>query len=200
MENRVKMWILGTTFIVTSGLIYFLFLAAWLNFFLFVGYIFWVRAMIGFLALGVGAYYLHDYRKNREGACKVTGGEKKKKVFERIKEVVQTKNFAFAMVGIMILAIAVNMVELVCSAGLPAVYTQVLSLSGFPVWQYYLYLIFYILIFMLDDLVVFGIAMITLRSIGLSGKYARLSHLIGGIIMLIIGILLLFKPEWLMFG
>ncbi len=53
---------------------------------------------------------------------------------------------------------------------------------------------------MLDDLVVFALAMITLRSIGINTKYTRYSHLVGGIVMLVIGIIMLFRPELLMFG
>ena len=105
-----------------------------------------------------------------------------------------------ALVGIVVLAFAVNLVELICSAGLPAVYTQVLFLSNLARWQYYFYILFYIFIFMLDDLLIFFIAMTTLRLTGLTTKYSRWSHLIGGILMLIIGLLLIFKPEWLMFG
>jgi len=92
------------------------------------------------------------------------------------------------------------LVELICSAGLPAVYTQVLALSDLASWQYYSYLALYILIFLIDDILVFVIAMVTLQVTGLSSKYSRYSNLIGGIIMLIIGLLLIFKPEWLMFG
>jgi len=105
-----------------------------------------------------------------------------------------------ALLGIILLAVAVNAVELVCSAGLPAIYTQVLALANLPTWQYYLYLIFYVIIFMIDDLFVFFAAMITLRVTGIQTKYARYSHLIGGLLMLVIGLLLLFKPGLLMFG
>lgn len=200
MRDRMKMWILGGAFILASGVVYFLFLAAWLNMFIFLGFVSWVRAGIGLFALGVGVYYLRDYCVNKAGGCKISGDEKKKRVLERLGKIVRMKNFLVALAGIMALAVAVNMVELVCSAGLPAVYTQVLSLTVMPTWQHYLYLMFYILIFMLDDVAVFVVAMITLRAVGISGKYARYSHLVGGVVMLMIGILMLVKPEWLMFG
>ena len=200
MKDRRRMWILGTAFIVTSAVIYFLFLSAWLNFFLFVGYSTWVRYLIGVVALGAGGYYLYDYIKNKDGNCRVTGSEKRQQVFNKLKEIASQQQFCLALLGIILLAIAVNMVELVCSAGLPAVYTQVLSYAKLPGWQYYSYLILYILVFMLDDLFVFFTAMITLKAVGLEGKYSRYSHLIGGILILLIGILMLFKPEWLMFG
>jgi thiol-disulfide isomerase/thioredoxin len=200
MNDRKRMWILGTTFIFVSGLVYFLFLSAWLNLFLIIGYLVWVRALIGVVAIFAGYLYLKDFWVNKDGACQISGGEQKQKVFTKLKEITQKQQLWLALSGIALLAIAVNMVELICSAGLPAIFTQVLSLSDLPIWQYYLYLVVYVIIFMLDDLFVFFMAMFTLKSIGVDGKYSRYSHLIGGILMLIIGVLLLVKPEWLMFG
>ncbi|MBU0572219.1 hypothetical protein KKH23_00940 [Patescibacteria group bacterium] len=200
MKDRRRMWILGTTFIITSAFVYFLFLTAWLNFFLILGFVFWVRIAIGLVALGAGIYNLRDYYINRDGACKVTGDEKRKKTFDKLKNITHEKKFILAFGGIILLAFAVNLVELVCSAGLPAVYTQILSINDLPSGQYYLYILIYIFFFMIDDLFVFAIAMITLHAVGVQSKYARLSRLIGGILMLIIGGLLLFKPEILMFG
>jgi hypothetical protein len=53
---------------------------------------------------------------------------------------------------------------------------------------------------MLDDLIVFIISMVTLQVTGMTSKYSRFSHLIGGILMLILGALLILRPELLMFG
>ncbi len=200
MQDKRRMWIIGTTFIVTSAFIYFLFLSAWLHLFLFLGYIVWVRLAVALVALGAGVYYLWDFWKNREGTCSLANNKERKLVFDRLKTLTQSKKFVMAIIGIALLAIAVNMVELICSAGLPAVYTNILSLSKLTSWQYYAYLVFYILVFMMDDLFVFFAAMITLKSVHADSKLARYSHLIGGMLMAIIGLLLIFKPGWLMFG
>lgn len=200
MSDKKKMWILGGAFILTSAAVYFLFLAAWLNLLLFIGFIATVRIIIGLVAIGGGIYNLREYKNNPEGTCKVTSNEKRKKTFEKLKEITQNKKFYMAVLGIILLAIAVNLVELVCSAGLPAVFTQILTLSHLPKWQYYLYLLLYILFFMLDDFIVFFVSMRALQITGISTKYSRFSHLIGGILMLIIGLLLILKPELLMFG
>jgi len=200
MKDRKRMWALGIAFIASSAFIYFLFLSAWLNLFLFLGFVVWVRVLIGLAALAAGGYYLKDYLVNKQGSCSIMGDAKRRKIFEKIRSIIQKRWFILALGGIILLAAAVNLVELICSAGLPAIYTKILSLSNLPAWQYYLYLVFYILIFILDDLLVFFTAMITLRVTGIGGKYSRFSHLIGGILMLAIGLLLLFKPEWLMFG
>jgi glutaredoxin len=200
MKNKKRMWILGLAFIISSGVVYFLFLSAWLNLFLFLGFLSWVKISIGLVALASGGYHLYDAWKNRDGGCHVTGSEKRRKIFLRLQTIVTENKFWLALGGIMLLAFAVNLVELVCSAGLPAVYTQVLALSNLALWQHYAYLVFYVLIFMLDDVVVFFIAMTTLQMKALSSRYTRYAGVIGGVAMLVIGLLLLFKPEWIMFG
>jgi hypothetical protein len=200
MKDRRRMWLLGTAFVATSAFVYFLFLVAWLNLFLLLGYVFWVRVLVGLVALGAGAYYVRDYFVNKGGGCEVVKEGRRERVFGAIREVIRKRSLLLALLGIIALAVAVNLVELVCSVGLPAVYTRVLSLSQLPPWQYYLYLLFYILIFMLDDLAVFFLAMTTLKMVGIQTRYTRYCRLAGGALIVIIGLILLFKPEVLMFG
>ncbi|NMB47850.1 thioredoxin family protein [Candidatus Kuenenbacteria bacterium] len=200
MQNRKRMWILGIVFIITSALVYFLFMSAWLNLILFLGFVFWVRIIIGILALLGGGYNLKEFLFNKNSGCKVTGDEKRQRMFQKIKIIIGQRSFWLAIGGIIILALLVNLVELICSAGLPAVYTQVLALTALSKVQYYFYIALYIFVFMLDDLFVFFVAMITLQMTGITTKYTRLSKLIGALLMIFIGLLLVFKPEWLMFG
>jgi len=200
LKDRKRMWILGIVFIATSAFVYFLFMAAWLNFILFIGMVTWVRAIIGLVALGGGIYNLREYVVNKDANCKVTNKDKRQKVFQRLKDITHKESFILAIGGIILLAFAVNLVEAVCSAGLPAVYTQILSLNDLSKVQYYFYILLYIFFFMLDDLIIFFIAMTTLHMTGASKKYSRWSNLIGGILMVVLGLLLIFKPELLMFG
>ena len=199
MHDKKRMWILGSAFIISSAVIYFMFMAAWLHLILFIGFIFWIRLAIGMLSMTAGMYNLREYFTNKDNACKVTRGKERRRVFDAIKSFTKEKHFLLALLGIIILAAAVNVVELICSAGLPVIYTQILSLSNLSIGQYYLYLLLYIFIFMLDDLFVFIISIKTLELTGVTTKYSRLSHFVGGIIMLAIGLILIFKPELLMF-
>jgi hypothetical protein len=200
MQDRFRMWTLGAAFIAGSALVYFLFMAAWLNFLLFIGAVVWVRAAVGLVALGGGFYYLREYFRSPDAACPVTAPQARRRVFESLRALANERRFWLALAGILALAFAVNLVELICSAGLPAVYTQVLALSSLPAWQYYGYLALYILVFMLDDLFVFVVAMKTLQIAGVTGAYSRFSHLAGGIVLFAVGALLLLRPEWLMFA
>jgi len=199
LKDKKKLIILGSTFIFVSGLVYFFFLSAWLNVFFFLGFVPWIRFIIGVVAIVSGVLHLRDYNLKRTG-CKATDKKKRKKVFTQMQAIINARSFWIALLGISVLAVSVNMLELVCSAGLPAIYTQALSLSNLATWQYYAYLFLYILVFMLDDLAIFLIAVFTWHTVGVSSKFSRYSNLIGGIIILLLGILLIFKPEWVMFG
>ncbi|MCL4502000.1 MAG: hypothetical protein M1438_09100 [Deltaproteobacteria bacterium] len=200
LEDRRKMWLFGGTFIATSGVIYFLFMTAWLNFLIFVGFIKWVRIIIGGVALLAGFYNLREYLTNRAGVCKLEAGEGRLRRLEKIKEAVHGQKFWLALGGIILLAFAVNLVELLCSAGFPVIYLQILSLNQLPFWQYYLYMVLYIFMYMLDDMIIFVAAMVTLQLLGVGTEYKQASNLVGGVLMLILGILLIFRPQALMFG
>jgi hypothetical protein len=100
----------------------------------------------------------------------------------------------------MVFAVGVNFIELLCSAGIPAVYTQVLALTPMTRWKHHLWLGLYVLIFLADDLAIFAGAMLTLQVTGGAGRYAHHAQLVGGIALLVVGVLLITRPEWLYLG
>lgn len=200
LKERRRMWLLGGTFIVVSAGVYFLFMAAWLNLLTFLGLIGWVRLLVGLVSIVAGFYNLKEFFLGQPGVCKVTNDSRRQRVFQKLKDVTHRQHLWLALGGIIVLAFMVNLVELLCSASLPVVYLQVLTLNNLPAWQYYLYITLYIFIFMLDDLIVFVVAMTTLQFTGLTGKFSRQAHLWGGLGMLVLGLLLIFRPEWLQFG
>jgi len=202
MKDKKKMWILGITFLATSALIYLLFMAAWLKVAVSFSSITWIRLLISLVAI-IGSYVnISSYLKARknDAGCEVVDDKKRKKIFTKIKEITLEKKFILSILGIMALAVSVNMIELACSAGLPLIFTQVLALNDLSTVRYIIYLLLYILFFLLDDIIIFTVAMLTLNIKGISSKYGKYSHLIGGIVMLIIAALMIFKPEWLMFN
>ena len=203
MKDKKKMWILGLTFLGTSALVYLLIMAAWLKVAVSFTTIKWVRILISLVAFIGGIINLNSYRKSikeKTDGCSVVDDKKRKKTFKKIKEIVHEKKFILSLIGIISLAVSVNLIELACSAGLPLVFTQILALNDLSTFEYSIYMILYILFFLLDDLVIFVVSMVTLNTKGISSKYGKYSHLVGGIIMVLIGILMIFKPEWLMFN
>ncbi len=203
-RSRKRMWLIGGTFIAVSGIVYYLILAAWLNLFLVISYVNITRIIIGIFAVGVGIWQIKNFITFHPGLCKVLGLssriEARLKLKERAEKIA-TSPLTLAMIGgVIILALGVNLVEFFCSAGLPAIYTRILTLSGLNQLTYYLYLLLYTFIFMLDDIIIFSVAVITLNRFGFTEKYNYWTTLIGGLIILLLGALLIFKPEILMFG
>ena len=200
MRNRARMWLLGTAFIAASAFVYFLFMAAWLNIILFFGLLVWVRVGIGLIALAGGVFSIWDVLSSKEISCKMNGDDRRREFRIRLRKVIGQHSLLLSLAGIALLAFMVNLVELVCSAGFPAIYTQVLSLNALPAWKYYAYILLYILFFMIDDMFVFAAAMLTLEVTGATTTYVRWARLLGGVLMLLVGTLLIFRPQWLMFG
>ena len=201
MKDKKRMWSLGLAFIITSSLIYFLFMVAWLNITSIITKVTLFRTIIAIIALIGGSINFYSYLKTRkETGCNVIDDKKRAKIFDKIKKFTHEKSFILALLGIISLAITVNLVELACSAGLPVMYIEILNMNNLSNLEYYLYIILYVIFFMLDDIIVFTVAMISLELTGFSTKYGKLSKLIGGILLTAIGILMLIKPEWLMFN
>ncbi len=199
-KDRKKMWILGLTFLFTSAFIYLLFMVAWLNVAIKMNTVIWLRITIAIIAIIAAFINLKSFYKSlkKDTGCEVVDSKKRKNIIEKIKKFTLEKSLILGLLGVMTLAVSVNFIELACSAGLPLLFTQILALNNLSKLSYMLYILIYIFFFLIDDIIVFVIAMFTLKITGISNKYSKYSHLIGGIIMLLIGLLMIIKPEWLM--
>jgi glutaredoxin len=195
MKDRKRMWLLGSAFMITSAIIYLVFMLTWLNLAIFIGAIWWVKMLIAIVALIGGYINLKTFIKTKDAGCEVVDENKRKKLFTRIKKFTSEKKFGIALLGVVALAISVNFIELTCSAGLPVIFTNILALNNLSIFEYCFYIFLYLLFFLLDDLIVFFIAMTSLKLKGISNKYAKFSHLIGGIIMVIIGLLMILSQN-----
>ena len=180
-----------------------MFMLAWLNLATFISKIAFIRLLIAVIALVVGLINVYKYidsLKKKDEGCDVVDKKDRKKIMEKIISITHEKKFIIALLGVMVLAASVNIIELMCSIGIPLLFTQILAMNELSTFSYMIYMLIYIFFFLIDDIVIFVISMVTLKVTGLSTKYTKYSHLIGGIIMLIIGLLLIIKPELLMFN
>ena len=196
-RERIRIAIVGGTFVFFSGLMYFIFMAAWLNLFLLTEELTIITAIAGLVALLVGAINLKDYFFFKQGVSLSIPDGAKPKLFQKIRLITQSAKWPAMLVATMILAIVANSYELLCTAGLPMVYTRVLTLYDLSTMQYYLYLGFYNLIYIMPLLIVVGIFTVTLGSKKLSEKEGRILKLLSGTMMLGLGGLLVFAPNLL---
>ena len=197
VNSKKKMWLVGGTFIAVSGLLYFLFMTAWLNFFLFIGYVSLTRVIIGAIAVAAGVWRIKDFFTWQPGVCKVGDERSYGKIEQKIRSLLAPAALPATFLGIVALAFSVNLVEFFCSAGFPAIFTQVLAVQNVSSLTRYLYILVYVIFYMLDDIIVFSLAVLTLQKLGFTDKYAKWSTLLGGLLMLLLGAALVFKPELL---
>ncbi|MFZ2201076.1 MAG: glutaredoxin, partial [Leptotrichiaceae bacterium] len=96
-------------------------------------------------------------------------------------------------------ALSVNVIEFACSIGIPQTFTKILQMNdlSFITRQFYNFL--YIIGYMIDDFLVFGLALFSVNKLHLTSKYAKWANLFGGILMVLLGLMLMFKPTWLIF-
>ena len=202
MKNKKKLILYGSVFLLTSGVFYFALMFTWLNVIATISLSLIFRMIIAVFALVAGAYNLYNYIKSlkKDDGCTVTNTKQRKTIMTKIRKFTSEQNVLLALIGIVLLAIGVNFVELLCSAGLPVLFTEILSINKVNGVMGIVYNLIYIIFFMLDDFIIFFIAAKTMNIKVISTKYSKYSHLIAGIIMLIIGILLIFKPGWVMFN
>ena len=199
LEEKWKRYFLGSVFLLTTAIMYLFFMVSWLNITILFGTLGWIRLVIAAIAFIGGIYNIRRYLTTKAG-CEVMDDKQRKKVSARLKQIAKEPVFALAIVGIIVLAISVNLVEMICSAGLPVLFTQVLSLNQLSFVETSIYMLIYIFFFILDDVLIFVLAMKTSELTGMSTKYARTAHLVGGILMILIAILMVLRPEWLMFN
>ena len=200
IKDKKKMLIVCLTFIITSGIIYFLSMLG-IGFILDLTTIAYIRNIIAILAIVLGIYNLYTYIKTRkETGCHVVKKEKRKTIITKINNILNNKNTLLMFGGTIILATSVNLIEMACSLGFPTIFLEILSINNIHSFLKVTYLLIYILFYLIDDIVVLFLSIKAFETKGISTKYNKYVHLIGGIIMVLMGILLTFKPEWIMFN
>jgi hypothetical protein len=198
--SRKRIFLVGGTFIFVSGIIYFLFIATWLNAFLLICYL-KVQVAISVLAIIFGLVCIKDFFAFGKGITFILPEKTREKVGEKMRKVTDPSlPLPVVLASVALLAAGVNAIELLCTTGFPAVFTNILAAQSLSTPTYYLYLLVYVFFYMLDDFLIFSAVVLTLGARKFPDKYKRVSKLISGLLILALGLIMLVRPELLMFG
>ena len=198
LRNRRRMTLIAGTFVLVSGAVYYAFMAAWLNVFLLVGLSAALRWTLGGIALVIGGFNVKDFFAWGRGFSFSIPASAKPGLYARARTVLQADAVLPSLVAVAALAATVNVVELLCTAGLPAIYTAVLTQHDVGAPAYYAYLALYILGYIADDSLMVTTAVIALGHRKLTETTGRRLKLLSGVVMLVLGAVILVRPEWLM--
>jgi glutaredoxin len=197
LRSRARMLLIAGEFVLVSAIAYYAFMAAWIAVFALVGLSRAVQVALGSFGLVVGLVNVKDFFALHRGPSFSIPEAAKPGIYRRMRAVVRARTLLLALVAAGVLAVLVNFVELLCTAGLPALYTQVLAAQPIPTWKRYAYLGLYDLAYMADDILMVGVAVATLGHRKLQENEGRWLKLLSGGVMVAIAALLLFRPEWL---
>lgn len=198
MHDRRRMAAVAGTFVLASGAVYYAFMAAWLNVFLFVGMSEALRIGLAALAMLIGFINVKDFVAFRRGVSLSIPESAKPGLYARARAILKAQSLPASLAAVAVLAVVVNFVELLCTAGLPAIYTAVLTSQGLSALAHYGYLGLYILAYIADDALMVGAAVLALGSGKLDERGGRRLKLLSGAVMLALGLVMLLRPQWLM--
>ena len=196
--SKTKMFRVAGLFILAEAVMYYLILNAWLYTWDFVGLDKWVTPIVGIVGIVGGIFFVRNYlKKGDELSCEVTDFKKRAKISNQIREIANKPFTLLTALGIIGLALSVNVIEFACSVGIPQTYTKILQINNISFWNRQIYTFIYIIGYMIDDIMVFGLALLSVNKLQLTTKYSKWVNLFGGILMIILGLILLLKPSLL---
>jgi len=197
LRDRRRILLIAGTFVLVSGAVYFAFMAAWLNLFLIIGFSRALQLAVGALAVTIGFVHLKDFFAPGRGVSLSIPASAKPGIYARVRRVIYAQNTGAALLAVTVVAVMVNMIELLCTAGLPAVYTQILTGRHLDPVAYYGYLLLYNVAYVFDDALMVGIVVYTMSRHKLDQGQGRWLKLLSGATVVLLGLLLLFAPQWL---
>lgn len=196
--NKVKMFRVAGLFILAEAVMYFFILNAWIYAWDFVGLDKWVTPIVGIVGIIGGIFFIRNYLKKGDTLeCEVTDFEQRAKISKKIKDIANKPFTLLTALAIIGLALSVNVIEFACSVGIPQTYTKILQINEVPFWTRQIYTFIYIIGYMIDDIIVFGFALMSVNKLQLTTKYSKWVNLFGGILMIILGLIMLIKPSLL---
>lgn len=196
-KSRKRMFIVGGVFVLFSGLMYFLFMAAWLNIFLVMGKINALTIIAGALAIVIAAVNIKDYFWFKRGVSLSIPDSARPSLYQRVRQLVSAENLPTMLVATIGLAAFANMYEFLCTAGFPMVFTRILTLEELPRFSYYLYIALYNVIYVIPLMVIVIAFTMTFGAKKLQEEQGKKLKLLSGIMMLLLGTVLVLAPDLL---
>jgi len=192
--SRGRMLLVGGVFVPISGLMYFLFMTAWLNLFRVIGHLDAITVMAGLVALSVGLINIKDFVWFKRGVSLTISDSAKPALYQRMRKLLQTRSLFTLLLATTGLALFANLYEFLCTAGFPMVYTRILTLSDLSTFQHYTYLALYNLIYIVPLLAIVMRFAWTMGGRKLQEQEGRKLKLVSGSMMLTLGLVLLINP------
>lgn len=193
--SRKKVLVIGLIFLTVTAAIYALFIAGLFTVLKVISFVGWIQVVVALVALFFGLVNIKDYFFYKEGVSFTISDEKKPGIYQRIRKLMDAGDSWWGLIaGTVVLAAGVSLVEFSCTAGFPVLWTNLISAQHITTVTFILLLLVYMIIYQLDELGIFLVAVFTLKSSRLEEKHGRILKLIGGVLMLTLAVVMLVNP------
>jgi len=193
MRDKRKMWLIVGSFLLASAILYYAVMAGWINLFLLFGYMRNLTILIGAVALYTAGLSLKSFYEGHM-VCEADNFEERSRISKKIQHLAESPVSLATLAGVIGLAFVVNSIEFLCSAALPAIFTNVLAITVHSTFLHYWYILIYVFFFMIDDIIIFSLAALAVEKF-VGDKYVKWCKLIGGVILLGLGVAMVFFPD-----
>jgi hypothetical protein len=196
--SRKKVFLVGIVFLAVTSLVYVLFIMGMFTMFTVVSFVGWIQLVVALVALFFAAVNIKDYFWYKEGISFTIADEQKPGIYKGMRRVLDAGDSTWGLIGAtVVLAAGVSLVEFSCTAGFPVLWTNLLITQHASTLTFVALLLIYMLIYQIDELGIFLIAVFTLKSSKLEEKHGRLLKLVGGMLMLTLALVMLVNPAWM---
>ncbi len=196
--SRKRVALIGIIFISITALVYALFIVGLFSFLTFVSFVTWIQVVVALIALVFALVNIKDYFWYKEGVSFTISDEKKPGLFKRMRKVLESSDSLWGVISAtVVLAAGVSLVEFSCTAGFPVLWTNMLSSQHVSTGEFILLILLYMMIYQLDELIIFFAAVFTLKATRMEEKHGRILKLIGGTLMLTLAGVMIFNPNLL---
>ena len=194
--SRRKVFIIGAVFLAVTSLVYALFIAGLFTMFTVLDWVPWIQALVAAVALFFAVVNIKDYFWYKEGVSLTIADEQKPGLYRSMRRVLQAGDSLPALIGAaVVMSAGASLVEFSCTAGFPMLWTNLLTAQGVTTATFVLLLILYMVIYQIDEIIIFTGAVVGLRASKLEEKQGRILKLFGGMLMLVLAIVMLVNPS-----
>jgi thiol-disulfide isomerase/thioredoxin len=193
LRSRMKILLFGGAYILTTAIIYGLLIVLWYKLFYYLGPVLNImNVLVGVLGILGAVYFFRQFLKFKKYGPTCDTAQNSNivsKFSQKIQNTFrETGGIWGIIISIFIFAAIITIVEFPCSAVIPVLFAGILAKAQLSALTYLFYIAFYIFFYMLDEIIVFLIAVFTMNIKIASGKSMVWLSLIEAIVLFGLGI------------
>lgn len=192
--SRRRVIAVGSTFLVVTAAMYALYMAGIYSALTVVGFLGTIQLIVAISAGVFGLVSVKDYFAFKKGLSFTIPDSAKPGIYKRMRAAAGHERLVPALLATAVLGVLVSLIETPCTAGFPVLWTGLLKANGVPFAEGALLFVAYMIPFLLDEMIVFGVAVVTMRATKMQEKHGELLKLFAGVTMLALAAVMVLDP------